>query len=214
MSQWPCPASSCSHSLELGLCAKWVFPVQRDIIGVSLNYPPWSTQNSLSRSSPLFKSLIAHIFSGGLLAHMVKNLPAMQETWVLSLGWEDLLEKEMATHSNILTWGVPWTEKPGEPQSMGSQSVGHDWATNISTLYSVVILTYYSQALLFLCLSIAQQETKTKTKHLFSKDFASSKASYISQWTVPGFACSKFPCCFVGVFFLGNPHFLGCTINL
>ena len=62
MSQWPCPASSCSHSLELGLCAKWVIPVQRDILGVSLNYPPWSTQNSLSRSSPLFKSLIAHIF--------------------------------------------------------------------------------------------------------------------------------------------------------
>ena len=57
---------------------------------------------------------------------MVKNLPAMQETWVLSLGWEDLLEKEMATHSNILAWGIPWTEKPGEPQSMGSQRVGHD----------------------------------------------------------------------------------------
>ena len=57
---------------------------------------------------------------------MVKNLPAMQETWVLSLGWEDLLEKEMATHSNILAWGIPWTEKPGEPQSMGSQRVRHD----------------------------------------------------------------------------------------
>ena len=57
---------------------------------------------------------------------MVKKLPAMQETWVLSLGWEDLLEKEMATHSNILAWGIPWKEKPGEPQSMGSQRVGHD----------------------------------------------------------------------------------------
>ena len=57
---------------------------------------------------------------------MVRNPPAMQETWVLSLGWEDLLEKEMATHSNILAWGIPWKEKPGEPQSMGSQRVGHD----------------------------------------------------------------------------------------
>ena len=57
---------------------------------------------------------------------MVKKLPAMQETWVLSLGWEDLLEKEMATHSNILAWGIPWKEKPGEPQSMGSLRVGHD----------------------------------------------------------------------------------------
>ena len=85
----------------------------------------------------------------------------------------------MATHSSILAWEIPWTEKPGEPQTMGSQRVGHDCATNISTLYSAVILTYYSQALLFLCLSISQQETKTK--HLFSKDFASSKASYVSQ---------------------------------
>ena len=44
---------------------------------------------------------------------MVKNLPAKQETWVLSLGWEDPLEKEMATHSSILTWEIPWTEEPG-----------------------------------------------------------------------------------------------------
>ena len=50
---------------------------------------------------------------------MVKNLPAMQETQVLSLGWEDPLEKEMATHSSILAWRIPWTEDPGGPQSMG-----------------------------------------------------------------------------------------------
>ena len=57
---------------------------------------------------------------------MVKNLPAMQETWVLSLGWEDLLEKGMATHSSILAWRIPWTEKPGGPQSMGLQRVGYN----------------------------------------------------------------------------------------
>ena len=50
---------------------------------------------------------------------MVKNLPAMQETQVLSLGWEDPLEKEMATHSSILAWRIPWTVEPGGPQSMG-----------------------------------------------------------------------------------------------
>ena len=50
-----------------------------------------------------------------LVAQMVKNLPAMWETWVLSLGWEDLLEKGMATQSSILAWRIPWTEKPGEP---------------------------------------------------------------------------------------------------
>ena len=57
---------------------------------------------------------------------MVKNLPAMQETWVQSLGWEDCLEKEMATHSGILAWRILWTEEPGRLQSMGSQKVGHD----------------------------------------------------------------------------------------
>ena len=53
---------------------------------------------------------------------MVKNLPAMQETWVRSLGQEDPLEKEMATHSSILAWRIPWTEEPDRLQSIGSQS--------------------------------------------------------------------------------------------
>ena len=53
-------------------------------------------------------------------------MPAMQETWVLSLGWEDPLEKGMANHSSTLAWGIPWTEEPGGLQSMVSQRVGHD----------------------------------------------------------------------------------------
>ena len=65
-----------------------------------------------------------------LVAQSVKNLPAVQETQVRSLGWEDPLEKEMATHSSILAWKISWTEEPGGLQSMGSQRVGHDWATN------------------------------------------------------------------------------------
>ena len=56
-----------------------------------------------------------------LVAQMVKNLPAMQETWVQSLGQEDPLEKGMATHSNILAWRIPWTEEPGRLQSIGLQ---------------------------------------------------------------------------------------------
>ena len=59
----------------------------------------------------------------------VKHLPPMQETQVRSLGWEDRLEKEMVTHSSILAWRIPWMEKPGRVQSMGSQRVGHDWVT-------------------------------------------------------------------------------------
>ena len=61
-----------------------------------------------------------------LVAQMVKNLSAMQETWVQFLGWEDPLEKEMATHSSIPAWRVPWTEEPGGLQSMGSQRVRHN----------------------------------------------------------------------------------------
>ena len=61
-----------------------------------------------------------------LVAQMVKRLPTMWGTWVQSLGREDLLEKEMATHSRILAWKIPWTEEPGRLQSMGLQRVRHD----------------------------------------------------------------------------------------
>ena len=61
-----------------------------------------------------------------LVARTVKRLPTMRETWVQSLGWEDPLEKEMATHSSILAWKIPWTEEPGWLLSVDSQRVGHD----------------------------------------------------------------------------------------
>ena len=64
---------------------------------------------------------------------MVRNLPAMQETRVRSLGQEDPLQKGMATHFNILAWGIPWTEGSVELLSMGSQKGGHNWATNTHT---------------------------------------------------------------------------------
>ena len=66
----------------------------------------------------------------------VKNLPAMQETRVQPLGWEDLLEEGMATHSTIPAWRIPWTEEPGGLQSTGSQRVGHDWATFTLEFYT------------------------------------------------------------------------------
>ena len=61
-----------------------------------------------------------------LVAQMVNRLPTMQETQVQSLGWGDPLEKEMAPHSSILAWKIPWMEEPGRLQSMGLQRVGHD----------------------------------------------------------------------------------------
>ena len=67
------------------------------------------------------------------VAQTVKNLPAVQETWVQPLSWEDPLEKSMATHSSTLAWRIPWTVEPDGLQSIDSQRVGHDWATNTLT---------------------------------------------------------------------------------
>ena len=68
----------------------------------------------------------SHNIGASLVAQTVKNLPAVQETWVSSLVQEDPLEKEMATHSSTLAWRIPWKEEPDRLQSMGSQRVGHD----------------------------------------------------------------------------------------
>ena len=71
--------------------------------------------------------IMSNLYSwASLVAQTVKDLPAMQETWVRSLGWEDPLEKGMATHSSILAWRIPWTKEPGRLWSMESQRVRHD----------------------------------------------------------------------------------------
>ena len=75
--------------------------------------------------------LVLHTLWTSLVAHIVKHLPTTQETRVQSLGWEDLLETEMATHSSILAWKIAWKEEPVRLQSMGSQRVRHDWATSL-----------------------------------------------------------------------------------
>ena len=69
-----------------------------------------------------------------LVAQRLKRLPAMQETWVWPLGQKDPLEKEMATHSSILAWRIPWMEETGGLQFTGSQRVGHNWATSLSSV--------------------------------------------------------------------------------
>ena len=81
-------------------------------------------------------SLSGHVFRvyydiyPSLVAQTVKNLPSVQKTWLWSLGWEDLLENGMATHSSILAWRIIWTEEPGLLQSVGSQRVRHNWVTD------------------------------------------------------------------------------------
>ena len=85
----------------------------------------WRMIDSQERMRTLNSDLI-WTPGASLVAQSVKNLPAAQETWVQSLGWEDPLEKEMATHSSILAWKISWTEEAGGLQSMGSQRVGHN----------------------------------------------------------------------------------------
>ena len=86
-------------------------------------------------------SLLFHEAENSLMVQTVKCLPTVRETWVWSLGWEDLLEKEMATHSSILAWKIPWTEELGRPQSMGSQRVGYDWMTSLHFVVLCPVLT-------------------------------------------------------------------------
>ena len=84
-----------------------------------------------------------HHFWTSLAAQTVKHLPIMRETWIQSLGWGLELEKEMATHSSILTWKIPWTEEPDRLQSMGSQRVRHDWAMSLHTIFRKLLFFFY-----------------------------------------------------------------------
>ena len=85
------------------------------------------------KRSPVSKYLVSPV------AQMVKNLPAVKDTQALSLGWEDLLEEWIASHSSILVWRIPWTEEPGGLQSVGSQRVGHDSVTDIQHTHIQVL---------------------------------------------------------------------------
>ena len=87
-------------------------------------------------------------FTASLMAQTVKRLPAVREAQVRSLGWKDPLAKEMATHSSTLAWRIPCREEPGGLQSMGSQRVGHDWATSLSVssgydIHSILQFCYF-----------------------------------------------------------------------
>ena len=100
------------------------FHGQRSLMGYNL----WGNKELDMTEQFIF----IYIFGASLVAQRLKRLPGMRETRVRSLGWEDPLEKEMATHSSTLAWRIPWREEPGRLQSMGSQRVGHDWATSLS----------------------------------------------------------------------------------
>ena len=106
---------------------------------ISFQMPSWMNHKLESRlpgktSTTLDMQIIPFQWQKGasLVTQMVKHLPAMPETRVWFLAWEDPLGKEMVIHSSTLAWKIPWTEKPDRLQSMGLQRVGHDWATSSS----------------------------------------------------------------------------------
>ena len=92
-------------------------------------------------------------YGASLVAQMVQNLPAVQETRVWSLGREDSLEKGVDTHSSILAWKIPWTEEPVGLQSMESQRVGHDWAIDTHTIGNAKVFGLQGQLLLCIYIS-------------------------------------------------------------
>ena len=117
-----------------------------------------------------------------LVVQVVKNLPAVQETWVWSLGWEGLLEKGMATHFSIFAWRIPWTEEPGGLQSVGLQRVGLDWVTNTFTLYMEMMLDKKQIWVIFL-FEFKMGQKASETTHNISNAFGSGTANkYTVQW--------------------------------
>ena len=118
----------------------------------------WSAPGRMFHCPCSSSYLLLSSLHGTLVAQMVKNLPAMKETWVRSAGREDPLEEGMATHSSILAWRVPWTEEPGGLQSMESKRAGHDWPSNIPLLPYV-----------FSCLSLKHFDVQKRRNGSYSK---------------------------------------------
>ena len=117
----------CSQLVGMNDAATMVFP--QKIKNRITIWPDNSTSACMS-PKPWNQSLKEIICTP--IVQMVKRLRTMWETQVQSLGWKDPLEKEMATQSSILAWKIPWTEEPGRLQSMGSQRVRHNWATELN----------------------------------------------------------------------------------
>ena len=188
--RFPCLSSTPGAYSNSCRSSWWCHPV------ISSSVIPFSSCLQFSPSIRVFSNeSVLHIrwpkdwsfsfsISPSLVAQTVKRLPTMRETWVQSLGWEDLLEKEMATHCSILAWKIPWMEEPGRLQSMGSQRVKHHWATSLissSNEYSGQI----SFKMDWLDL-LAVQGTESPLQHHSSKaPILQRSASFIVQLSHP-----------------------------
>ena len=131
-----------------------------------------------------------------LVAQMVKNPTAMRKTWVQSLGWEDPLEQNMATHSSILAWRIPWTEALGGLGSMGLQRVGHDWATKHSTAYHMQGGCSSPSGILSLFVVLYILPTLSNTAyyhrwHILYSQVRREKSQKIRSYSEAKFSCRK-----------------------
>ena len=124
-----------------------------------------------------------HCLVASLVPQTVERLPAMQETGVWSLGQEDSLEKEMATQSTILAWKIPWREEPGRLRSMGSQRVGHDWATSFS--FFTLCTVYNSQDKETIKMSINTWMDKEDVLYIYSEGHLVVFGSLRLHWLYP-----------------------------
>ena len=129
--QWLSSSRTCSHR-ETNVTYLWIYVVNRNLIKLEQHCRKnwWSkADNSFLHTALNSLACVVWLYLwASQVAQKVKNLPAVQESWVWLLGQEDPLEKEMATHSSILVWRIPWTQEPGGLQSIGSQRVGQDWS--------------------------------------------------------------------------------------
>ena len=131
------------HGIFQARILEWIpFPSQGQLLNPGKNIGVDSISFSRATSQPRDRTWVL-LYWTSLVAQVVKHLPAIRETQVRSLGWEDLLEKQMATCSSIPAWRIPGMEDPGRLQSMGSQRVGHDRATSLHFTSLVLVALYH-----------------------------------------------------------------------
>ena len=132
-------------------------------------WPPAKSHSCMCQGRYLNLAALFLVYWASLMAQLVKNLPAIGETWVWSLGWEVAMEKGTATHSSILAWRVPWTEQPGELQSMRSQRGRYGWATYTLLIHQghfIINKLWSSWEILWRHSLVLEELTHTHT-HLF-----------------------------------------------
>ena len=161
----------------------YTFSSVQSLSPVQVFATPWTAAHQASLSITNSQSFTqTHVWTS-LVAQTVKCLPTMQETWVQSLGQEDPLEKEIATHCSTLAWKIPWVEEPGRLQSMGSQNVRLNWVTSLSFFSFMSIESVMPSNHLILCCPLLLLPSMfPNIRVLFSNEFLYIIDIKIKKW--------------------------------